>query len=983
MEIAVIFDLDGVIVNTSIYHYKAWRQIAKELGSDFTLEQNEALKGVSRTQSLEILLKTIGQEHLFSNNFKMKQLAEQKNAYYLSRIESITQEDILPGVIRFINLLKNEGIKIALASSSHNVDIVLSRLGIASLFDAIVDGSMVEETKPHPALFLKAAELIGVEPCNCVVFEDAVSGIEAAHRAGMVAIGVGSSSQLKRIANKSILSFRKTNLAIFNHIKPNFSSGQINTWAITEEVFNPKESLKNESLFSIGNGTMGGRGSFEEQYSGDSLSGNYIGGIYYPDSTRVSWWKNGYPDYYAKMVNAINWIGINLEINGESIDLKKTAHKDFERTLNMRRGVLERRFVVCLNRGCELQIESTRFCSMQNKELAALQYKIKLIKGNMATISLSAYADGSMRNSDSYYNEDFKENIECQNGTMTMAIRKSGFLIACHIKNSFTHNDTIQLDLQEQSAQKQLRESGSVTITKGETVSLTKFAAITTSLNHTSEELSLAAENIATEAAQKGFNVILKEHSQTWANIWNEVDVEIDGSPATQQAMRFAIFQLLQTFDGSDSRLNVGPKGFTGEKYGGSTYWDTEAFCFAFYMAYKPEIAEKLLEYRYKQLPQAIENAKKLGIKNRAALYPMVTVDGKESHNEWEITFEEIHRNGAISHAIYKYMTHTNSTDYLAKGGLAVLVSIARYWQRRLSYSENKKAYVLLGVTGPNEYENNVNNNFYTLYLAKWCMEYAAKCVSTLSKTNPKAFEEVRNEISLGTTSEPVKWRKIAKNIYIPFDESRKIYLQQDGYLDKELIKASQLLERDRPLNKHWSWDTILRSCFIKQADVLQTFFMFKNNFTIEDQRRNFDFYEPYTVHESSLSPSVHAMVAAHIGYRDKSDEMLQRALRLDLDDINHEIDEGLHITGMGGTWQAVVEGMAGVYVEDGVLFIAPNIPNGWSKLSFKIWAAKARVKITITQFSTEVTLLKGKSIKLSIKGTSKTLNTSKPTVIV
>ena len=332
-------------------------------------------------------------------------------------------------------------------------------------------------------------------------------------------------------------------------------------------------------------------------------------------------------------------------------------------------------------------------------------------------------------------------------------------------------------------------------------------------------------------------------------------DITIEGDTKAQQGIRFNIFQLNQTYTGRDSRLNIGPKGFTGEKYGGSTYWDTEAYCIPFYMATKDHhVARNLLKYRYNHLEKAIENAKKLGFTNGAALYPMVTMNGEECHNEWEITFEEIHRNGAIAFAIYNYYRFTGDYSYIPEMGLEVLIGIARFWYQRATFSEHKNKYVILGVTGPNEYENNVSNNWYTNYIARWCIQYTLEQLEKVEAGYKEDYDRIIGYTKL-KKAETEEWRKVAEGMYFPFSEELGIYLQQDGFLDKELVTVADLPRTQRPINQKWSWDRILRSPYIKQADVLQGFYFFEDHFSIEDLEKHFDFYEPFTVHESSLSP--------------------------------------------------------------------------------------------------------------------------------
>ena len=265
----------------------------------------------------------------------------------------------------------------------------------------------------------------------------------------------------------------------------------------------------------------------------------------------------------------------------------------------------------------------------------------------------------------------------------------------------------------------------SAEIKPGDDLTLIKYVSVLSSLNNPKNELTKDVKKRLKEASDKGFEKLFSGHKKEWEKIWKSSDVVIEGDVAAQQAIRFNIFHLNQTYTGKDERLNIGPKGFTGEKYGGSTYWDTEAFALPFFLKTADQkVARNLLLYRYKHLEASIKNAEKLGFKNGAALYPMVTMNGEECHNEWEITFEEIHRNGAIAFAIFNYIRHTGDNDYLADYGLEVLIGISRFWSQRATWSENKKKYVILGVTGPNEYENNVNNNWYTNSMAVWTLSY-------------------------------------------------------------------------------------------------------------------------------------------------------------------------------------------------------------------------------------------------------------------
>ena len=474
-------------------------------------------------------------------------------------------------------------------------------------------------------------------------------------------------------------------------------------------------------------------------------------------------------------------------------------------------------------------------------------------------------------------------------------------------------------------------------IDKNQTFTIHKFGGYVVDRNHKKEELVAVAKDILDKALHFGFIALLEMQKQSWAQIWKMSDITIEGDVKAQQGIRFNIFQLNQTYLGTDASLNIGPKGFTGEKYGGSTYWDTEAYCIPFYMATKEQaVARTLLEYRYNHLDKAIENAEKLGFKNGAALYPMVTMNGEECHNEWEITFEEIHRNGAIAFAIFNYFRFTGDYSYIPEKGLEVLIGIARFWQQRATFSSDKNKYMILGVTGPNEYENNINNNWYTNYIAKWCINYALENIDVVKNDHISDYIRIKEKTNF-TDDELKDWKQVAENMYFPYSEKHDVFLQQDGFLDKELISVKNLDKSQRPINQKWSWDRILRSPYIKQADTLQGFYMFENHFSTEELERHFDFYEPFTVHESSLSPCVHSIQAAKLDRMEQAYEFYLRTSRLDLDDYNHEVEEGLHITSMAGTWMSIVEGFGGMRVLNNTLSFSPKIPKEWKSYSFKV----------------------------------------------
>ncbi len=711
-------------------------------------------------------------------------------------------------------------------------------------------------------------------------------------------------------------------------------------WKIIEEELIDKYQKISESLCSLGNGRIGQRANFEEDYSGPSLQGSYIAGIYYPDKTRVGWWKNGYPEYFAKVLNAPSWIRLRIRLNGQLLDLHTCQVMAFRRVLDMQQGLLQRSAQVEMPDGSRWEIHAQRLCHYQHRDLGLLRYEITLLEGP-GQVDLHSLLDGDICNEDANYDEQFWHQYLTQEKPRVQQLRsvtkKTAFEVVCSQHNKLFISDKEQPTGTKALGQKAVAECWEVEMNPGDVLRLDKYVTIHSSFYHPPEQLWELGETAVAAFADMGFDQLLSQHQKAWQDKWAESDIVIEGDLAAQQGIRFNIFQLNQTYTGDDPRLNIGPKGFTGEKYGGSTYWDTEAYCLPFYLSTAPlEVARNLVLYRYKHLPKAIENAQLLGFGDGAALYPMVTMTGEECHNEWEITFEEIHRNGAIAYAIYDYVQHSGDHDYLGEYGVEVLIGIARFWAQRVHWSRPKGQYVMHGVTGPNEYENNINNNWYTNYIARWCLQFAYEQMGVLKATKPDRHNKVVSATQL-SDGELDNWWQIADQLYLPADPERGIFLQQEGFLEKEIKPADSLPVAVRPLNQHWSWDRILRSCYIKQADVLQGIYLFEEDFDIETIRRNFSFYEPLTVHESSLSPCVHAILATVIGDHEKAYEMYLRTARLDLDDYNNDTEDGCHITSMAGTWMAVVKGFAGLRVRDGVLSLRPHCPEQWDAYRFRI----------------------------------------------
>lgn len=735
-------------------------------------------------------------------------------------------------------------------------------------------------------------------------------------------------------------------------------------WHVKTTKWSPEDKRLQESMTSLANENLGMRGFFEEGYSADKMEGVYLGGVWFPDKTRVGWWKNGYPKYFGKMINAVNFLKLPITVNGEALDLAKQTPSDFSLDLDMQRGTFTRTFTATVG-GAKMRFEFVRFVSAVQKELVGQQVTLTNLSDQAVQLEVTSAIDGDVYNEDANYDEQFWDVLDRQ------ASGQHALLVSKTKPNDFgTPQFTVAMKTTtltalphttDHVADKEVANVFAGELAPQASLTVEKRTVVATSRDFATEaELLARVDELTTSLADQSFADLLKAHEAEWQARWDKSDVKINGDEGAQQGIRFNLFQLFSTYYGNDYRLNISPKGFTGEKYGGATYWDTEAYCLPVYLGVAdPEISRNLLMYRYNQLDGAYINAQEQGLKG--ALYPMVTFNGIECHNEWEITFEEIHRNGDIAYAIYNYTNYTGDKSYVLHEGAKVLTEISRFWADRVHYSQRANKYMLHGVTGPDEYDNNVNNDWYTNLLCQWTLKYTLEVLAEVDA-------EVAADLAV-TEDEKRHWKSIVDNMYLPYDEERRIFPENDGFMDKDLIPVGEIPSDQLPLNQNWSWDKILRSPYVKQGDVIQGIWDFMDDFTPEEKKRNFDFYEQFTVHESSLSASVYSVIAADIGYEDKAVEMYERSARLDLDNYNNDTADGLHITSMTGSWIDIVQGFAGMRVRDGQLHYAPFLPKKWDSYQFRQQFRGRVIEVTVDKDGAKAELISGEPLTIDLAG--------------
>ncbi len=700
---------------------------------------------------------------------------------------------------------------------------------------------------------------------------------------------------------------------------------QYDDWQIIEEGFKPENNQWSESIFSIGNGQMRQHAHFEENYSGNSLQVNHLAGVYAVDKDR--WDKQG------ALLNTTNWIGIDIEIGNESLDLAHCRVHQFRRILNMKEGWLERSFEASTRLGKKIKVNAQRFCSIADEEIGAIRYAVTPLNFS-GKISVTPYLDNK---SDHWLPVNLK--VKRRQAYIIAKTKQADIQIATGMKFAIYQNGG-EAEFKSYKIKTGLYTGASVEliIDKNETAVIYKYIANLTSINHPPTSLLKTCQSKVKAAFKKGYNQLLMEQKNAWAARWESSNITIKGDRAVQQNVRFGIFQLHQAFIENKSLKEV--------------------YCLPFYLTTSNfKTTRNFLIYRYKQLQNAIKNAQKQGFNERAAFYYENSYQAAFSINP----LEKIYKNGIIAYAIYDYIRYTNDLDFLIEYGTEMLIGIVRFWAQRTHYSAVKKQYVLHGVTGPNEYENNINNNWLTNYLAVWCMKYAIDAVHYMEKNAPERYKTLAQKIAFNKAEEIAVWKEICGQMYMPMDEDLGIFLQQEGFLDKKLRHVNTLCEADRPIRQKWSKDRILRSCFIQQADVLQGLYLFEDQFDMATIRRNIDFYESMTVHESLLSPCISAIMAAKIGDVQKAFELFSKMQNLT------ERKNPSNINIMAANWLILVKGIGGMRVYDNQLQFNPFLPAEWTAFSIKIKFRANTLQLKVKKDHTIIKNLSGSAICLKL----------------
>lgn len=743
---------------------------------------------------------------------------------------------------------------------------------------------------------------------------------------------------------------------------------RVDPWKIVEDGFDKNYSKVAESVYSLGNEYMGIRGYFEEGYSGDTLIGSYFNGVYENEKLEGSSYK-GIVDQTDFMVNSVDWIYTRILVDGERLDLNQSKIRNYQRILDMRTGILTRNLVWITQSGKEIEIKFERFLSMVNAYIGVQKITIKALNfsGKLEVESGMDFSIIHQSRQRNFWDCEMvvdKEEYLALRGT-TLQSKHQVYSGARFIPSA----NQVETLRNETVDSKVLTNTFVYELQQDETVSLTKIVDNVVYRDETDgEESEFQRECMDVEDYLQTltYEKLYEESASWWEQVWKNSDIRIDGDEENQQGIRFCIFQMFQTYHGARMGNNIGAKGLTGEAYNGNAFWDTETYCLPFFLFNNLQAAKNLLLYRYVTLPEARKRAMDLDCKG--AFYPVATISGRECCNLWQHASLQLQASTAVAYGIWLYDKITADKDFLYENGIEMLVEVCRMLATRGSWSADQTRYGFYSVMGPDEFQMMVNHNCYSNYMAKFTLSYTITVLEQFKEINEKQYSKVRENLQV-TDDELSEWNKMWKCMYIPKDEMTGIYEQHEGFFSLPHIDVDTIPIEDFPLYDHWSYDRIYRNDMIKQPDVLMFMLLFNNNFTEEELKVNYEFYEPKCIHESSLSPSVHSILASQLKKHEEAYDFFQFATRMDLDNYNRNSGQGLHTTSISAAWMNIVYGFGGMRSDGERLELNPSIPKEWQGYSFHITYEQQVISVEVGKERIQLYTLGDKPVTICVYG--------------
>ncbi|MGB9679591.1 MAG: glycoside hydrolase family 65 protein [Minisyncoccia bacterium] len=758
-----------------------------------------------------------------------------------------------------------------------------------------------------------------------------------------------------------------------------------NKWLIFQNDYIKQENSRYETIFTLTNGYMGVRGTFEEKSYGER-SGNFIAGIFDKADSQVK-----------EIVNVQNWLGIKLFIEEEELSLNECQLIEFKRILDMKKGILFRSILIKDLKDRITRIEGYRFISRSDLHRSAIKLFVTPINYS-GVIGIQSIIDGTVLNSA----DSPKYRVKHLKVANNSSLSKNGVYL-----ETATADDDIRIatgstvriyrydDKEKNNIAKFRRflSLGEMSVeyfefdaTENKTVVIDKFVITYTSRDVRKDLLKTTVERELFNFAGEGIDKELKRHIKVYDELWSVADINIEGDEEADKALRFNIFHLMSSVNENDFMVSIAAKALHGEGYKGHIFWDTEIFMLPFFIYVHPKAAKALLMYRYNMLNAARKNAALNGYKG--AQYPWESADtGEEETPKWGFDYMgnpvriwtgdlEHHITADIAFAVWEYFRATEDIEFMLNYGAEVIFETARFWVSRCEYIKELDRYEINNVIGPDEFHEYVDNNAYTNYLAKWNIKKGLELINMLKEKYPEHYYTISNKICL-TNEGMEKWKEVEEKIYIPYDKDKKLIEQFEGYFNKKDYVIDKVDENNMPIWPEGVDITRLSDTqLIKQADVVMLMLLLGEEFDEKTKRINYEYYEKRTMHKSSLGPSMYAIMGLKVGDHKNAYKSFIRSANVDLVDNQGNTKEGLHAASAGGTWQVAVFGFGGMEIDkEGILNINPWLPEKWDKLSYKVFWKGNLIEVIVTKQEVKIKKLEGKgNIIVKLKGKSLTI---------
>lgn len=712
----------------------------------------------------------------------------------------------------------------------------------------------------------------------------------------------------------------------------------IDPWCICEKSFCASLLPQSESIFSVGNGYLGFRGNFEEG-APVYQNGTYINGFYEFRPLIYGEEAYGYAKNSQTILNLTDCKIIRLSVEGEIFDLSRADVIDYSRILDMQKGILFREVVFKTISGKTIHVKSERLVCFHRKEIAAISYEVHtdievqvIVSSEMISNESNQLNEWDPRAAASLYGKVLLpvENYADQERLFSSHITQNSklTLAVCAEHRVSTASDYTMTNSSEESVGKIVY---TINLKPDAPFRLYKYMVYGTTKEQIQKPLK--------KAVKDGFPTLLQEQKEYLDHFWNDADVIIDGNDAAQQGIRFSLFQILQSV-GKNGERGIAAKGLTGQGYEGHYFWDSMIYVLPFFIYTQPTIARNLLKFRHTLLSCARERATTLH--HKGALFAWRTINGKEASAYYPAGTAQYHINADIIYALKKYYDVTDDTSIIEEFGEEMLIETANFWCD-LGFFNNKK-FQIHEVTGPDEYTALVNNNVYTNLMARENLLFAYQKVK-----NPKE-----------------EWKHAAEQMFIPYDEASGIFPQDDNFFEREPWDFANTPPEHYPLLLHYHPLEIYRKQVLKQSDLLLAIFLLRKYFTDKQIKDNFAFYDPLTTGDSSLSDCIQGILAAEIGDYEKSLRYFTETVEMDLENINHNVRDGVHIASMGGSWLYLVYGFAGMRDDDGNISFRPRLPKVWNRVEFKLKIRNSQIHVCLTQDQTIYTLIGGNPLTIA-----------------